>query len=155
MEDKIFLLSAYEFCIYVKDKPFAKMKITKYDDGYNNWWLRSPGSYTSSAAYVRYDGYVSGSGVNVNCDYNAVCPAFQVSKEEFETLPKNNKGFVKYCGAECRVLTEDYNSSVLLFVRHPIAIRKFDKDSNNYKTSEIRRFLLGWYKARRTNNETD
>ena len=40
------------------------------------WWLRSPGSYSDGAAYVRIDGGVHRYGDDVNLDRSGVRPAF-------------------------------------------------------------------------------
>ncbi|MBQ1397048.1 MAG: toll/interleukin-1 receptor domain-containing protein [Clostridia bacterium] len=40
------------------------------------WWLRSPGSLSSSAASVGSDGYVYQDGINVSRNFGAVRPAF-------------------------------------------------------------------------------
>lgn len=45
------------------------------------WWLRSPGYYASSAAYVDYDGSVCDSGSRVSNDCDAVRPAFNLNSE--------------------------------------------------------------------------
>ena len=42
------------------------------------WWLRSPGGFGDNAADVMDDGYVFSFGGNVDSDYTAVRPAFNL-----------------------------------------------------------------------------
>lgn len=91
MEDKIFLLSIDEFDAYVRGKSFLKMKMTKYDTGHQGWWLRSPNHRNDYAVYVIFDVNIISIGGNVDYDDNAVCPAFQVTQEEFGNLKTTKK----------------------------------------------------------------
>ena len=45
------------------------------------WWLRSPGIYQTTAAYVGIDGFVSEDGSYVNNNKYAVRPAMWISLE--------------------------------------------------------------------------
>ncbi len=68
--DRIFLLSIEEAKRYFRDdKDLATGSW---------WWLRSPGSYSGSAAYVRYVGGVNAGGDDVNC-FGGIRPAFTIN----------------------------------------------------------------------------
>ena len=89
--DCVFLLSAKEVVEYfptVMDKGceptvFAKKQGANEGSGTKNckWWLRSPGSITHNAVYVRRDGYVYYSGDFVDIKNNGVRPAIWINLE--------------------------------------------------------------------------
>lgn len=86
-QDKIFLLSIPEVSKYLNyfDRclqvtPYAKKKGAEFSDYYGSavWWLRSPGSYIRSAAYVGFNGSVGMYGELVFKSNIVVRPALWV-----------------------------------------------------------------------------
>ena len=127
MDDKIFLLSKEEYKTYQDVIPTINLW----------WWLRSPGYKSNRATGVDYGGFVRNRGNFVTYGDGAVRPALRVD-EYFEIGQ--------------RIIVADYPwivvDSNLAIAETPIAFRRFDEKSNNYETSEIRQFLLDWYKER-------
>ena len=52
----------------------------------NWWWLRSPGDYSGSAAYVFIDGFVNEDGGRVSIGDGAVRPVLTISNFESSNL---------------------------------------------------------------------
>ncbi len=86
--DKVFCLSILEAQKYFSSDESRKCQATSYaksrgvwnyDSGYCLFWLRSPGDYASSAAYVDLYGDVTDFGCGVCNDSNAVRPALRIS----------------------------------------------------------------------------
>ena len=130
--DEIFLLSADE---YIKYEPNI-LHIRCW------WWLRSPGYYSDYAASVRLDGSIYLNGDNVRCGNDAVRPALRISNLESSNLKVGDR-FVKYDFPWIKI---DDN---LAIAEVPISFHSFDEKSNDYKTSEIRKFLLNWIDERK------
>ncbi|MBP3647455.1 MAG: hypothetical protein J6K55_13645, partial [Clostridia bacterium] len=89
-QDKVFLLSIPEVNKYFTSDNARKCKPTAYakkqgvytnDSGWCWWWLRSPGRYRSSAAYVLSDGGVIEYGYGVFSAGGAVRPALWINLE--------------------------------------------------------------------------
>lgn len=85
--DKVFLLSVKEVLNYFKTDeegicealPFVKSEGAWVgDNGACYWWLRSPGSNASGAAFVSKDGSVCSNSGNVHYADTVVRPAFWV-----------------------------------------------------------------------------
>ena len=82
-QDYIFLLSLEEVCKYFGDGSSTNLlenkgnqdywigdtnntsRLAKYSNNWAGWWLRSPGDFSSSAAYVYNDGFVDVLGIGV------------------------------------------------------------------------------------------
>ena len=122
-DDKIFLLSVDEYKKYADKIPSTPW-----------WWLRSPGCDQNLTYYVYRDGWTDCYGSTVTDDYGCVRPALKhmSTKDKFEWL-----------GATWIRIDEN-----LYIAEMPIAMRRFDAESNDYETSEVRQFLLDWYKER-------
>jgi hypothetical protein len=71
--DKVFLLSIEEARLYFADD---KERIAYYEGEKAWWWLRSPGNYGGSAAYVHSVGSLYTIGYFVDNEYGGVRPAF-------------------------------------------------------------------------------
>ena len=130
--DEIFLLSAEE---YKKYEPNI-LRIRCW------WWLRSPGLDSHSAACVYSGGSVDDLGHNVFLSNGAVRPALRISNLESSNLKVGDR-FVKYDFPWIKI---DDN---LAIAEVPIRFHSFDEKSNDYKTSEIRKFLLNWIDERK------
>lgn len=71
-QDYVFLLSIKEVNRYLKSDTARKCKTTKYSKsaytnfGYTRWWLRTPGGYTTQAAFVDEDGEIKANVVYDN-----------------------------------------------------------------------------------------
>lgn len=72
--DKVWLLSTDE----AEELPTNIRKFPRW------WWLRSPGYYRYSAAYVYIDASVNSSGCNIDNDSGCVRPAMRVRTEDLE-----------------------------------------------------------------------
>lgn len=129
MNDEIFLLSIEEYEKYKNVIP----KINCW------WWLRSPGYSSTNAAYVYRDGSVNDVGGNIRYDGVAVCPAIKfnplLSLKPGDRFIKHDFPWI-YLG-DCLAISEV-----------PIAFRRFDKEGNDYDTSEVRKFLFEWKRSR-------
>lgn len=86
-QDQVFLLSITEVNKYFSSDSARQCKPTDYavangvgenDSGNCWWWLRSPGGYQGSAAYVHRDGDVGEIGYFVDYDLHAVRPALWI-----------------------------------------------------------------------------
>ena len=64
---------------YVADGGEIKSSSMKSAGSEDVWWLRSPGNYSSNAAYVIYGGYVNTHGYNVFHYYTAARPALHLN----------------------------------------------------------------------------
>ena len=93
-KDRVFLLSIVEAEKYFTSDEARRCVPTEYaisngaytDDSYTKggkatcwWWLRSPGCYQSSAAFVDFDGSVGRGGHYVDNDISAVRPAMWIT----------------------------------------------------------------------------
>jgi len=127
-DDELFLLSADEFEYYRK-------LIPEYNDW---WWLRSRGRYNYCAEYV----YDSGYAYCINDLYidedGCVRPALHFDDS---TITIGDR-FIKY---DFPFVCIDRG---LAIAEVPIEPHKFDNNSNDYETSEVRRFLEEWRKSR-------
>ncbi len=73
-QDKVFLLCIdeakelleYDVTDVCQPTEYAKSKGADIEDGYCNWWLRSPGNYQFYAAYITYSGCVDELGSAVD-----------------------------------------------------------------------------------------
>lgn len=134
-EDSIFLLSEEEYKKY-------KDKIPHIDC---HWWLRTPGigsKYVASSAYddhYRHDN-----------DLYAVRPVIKMSAirdclYNGSTYCGAKNGRFLALGATWKIIDEEKG---LAISEMPIMFSRFDAESNNYATSEVRKKLLDWYKER-------
>lgn len=136
-DDPIFLLSVEEY-------ERLKNAIPCMPD---LWWLRS--SYDGSSDDVHdvdNDGYADG-GDDIGSEGIGVRPVINLNKvyyghssyfTDFDGVKK-----VSALGATWVRLTADY-----YIAENPIAFRRFDSESNDYESSEIRQFLLSWFETR-------
>lgn len=94
------------------------------------WWLRSPGYDQFIAVGVSYNGQISKYG-NFVFDRYAVRPAFRISNLESETGDK-----VMVSKTLCTVIDKG-----LVLADYPICRHKFDSESNNWESSELKEFI--------------
>ena len=134
-DDDIFLLSKEEYEYYEDKIPHENCW----------WWLRSPGPNQHDAALVFYDGSVIYGGRSVVRDYCAVRPALKYSNLESQ--------IIQSCLHKDRFLFREFPFRIIdaenkiAIAEVPITFDKFDKESNDYETSYIRRKLLAWFKT--------
>ncbi len=92
--DKIFLLTSYEANTYFTDENDRRASATPYainrgalyneEDNVSSWWLRSPGTSSTTnssnmlAAYVNREGEINTTGIRVEVESLAVRPALWV-----------------------------------------------------------------------------
>lgn len=133
--DPIFLLSKEEYEKYRDRIP----KLGWF------WWLKSSGYGSYNAMYVGSDGYVSDIGVSVGNDNVLVRPALRISN--LKSFNSGGKNKIVFNGVTWVKIDENLYISEL-----PIDFRRFDEESNNYETSEVRKFLLNWFEERQELN---
>ena len=131
MKDELFLLSIEEYKKYKGVIPVIG----------SWWWLRSPGRFSNSAAYVDDDGSVSTYGLNVSLTFG-IRPAFRVQKSEILNLQIGDRKI--YYDFPFVKIDED-----LLIAEVPIAFDKFDDKSNDYEKSYVKGFLEEWKETRK------
>lgn len=128
MIEPIFLLSAEEYEAYKDRIPLIPCV----------WWLGSQGYFDTDSSYVDHEGDIK-FGAVVTSDRYAIRPAIVVRSDEGEIGNHIIKcGFPWIKIAPCMAIAEV-----------PIAWRRFDTTSNDYRTSEIRQYLLDWYNERK------
>lgn len=128
-QDEIFLLSVEEYEKY-------KDVIPKFSCW---WWLRSLGYGRYHAADVGNDGLVNSYGHDVYNSYHCVRPALRLKSSAH---PIGSR-LMKYAFPWIVI------DSKLAIAEVPIATHRFDSESNDYQTSEIRQFLLDWIEIRK------
>lgn len=133
-DDPVFLLSIEEYKKYENNIPIVK----------NWWWLRSPGIYQYCAAGVYGDGSVSYNGSIVHNDDDAVRPALRISNLKSSNLKFVKDDYLIYCGTTWLKIDDG-----LYIIENDIGCHSFDANSNDYESSEIRKFLLDWYEERK------
>ena len=95
------------------------------------WWLHSPGNYSTLATSVYSSGVTNDYGDDVKYDLGRVRPAFKIPNLKSEI---GSKIFVE--NTLCTVIDTDYALSDIAVCQH-----RFDKESNDYETSEIKQFI--------------
>jgi len=83
-DDKIFLLSIEEINEYMGDTAHLNMRNARIAENITTgnvswWWLRSPGNFSITAAYVNGDGVIYGNGRRVDGNYGGVRPALWIN----------------------------------------------------------------------------
>jgi len=139
LEDKIFLLNVDE----VEELPIKYLKCKSW------WWLRSPGYFQYSTAFVFSNGSLNDGGLYVGFEESGVRPAILLDGSE--NIESWNGDIVNYLGVEWVDISKYLGEPILLAV-NPIAYKRFDGKSNIYETSEIRKFLLKWLEEKRKSN---
>ena len=123
----IFLLSTEEYRKYKKLIP----KLHWW------WWLRSPGYFSDLAAYVRGDNIINDLGTNVDISDVAVRPALRISN--FLSSDVDPGDIVEIFDRDWIVLDKN-----LVIAKKLIGQHRFDEKSNDYETSEIKKYLHKW-----------
>ena len=134
IEEEIFLLSEEEYENY-------KDKIPKINFP---WWLRSSSKNSKCAKWV-YDTPFSNIIEDIGIHFKGmVRPALKGTFDSYYGYINGKKiVYTIYCGITWIEIDRD-----LYIAELPIGYKQFDKKSKNYETSEIRKFLLDWYKER-------
>lgn len=107
------------------------------------WWLQSSGYRSDRALFVGTEGIaytVIGSSVDDN--EGSVRPALEISNLPNLTIGETVEVFgllAQYIGNDSALLCE------------PIGYHRFDEESNDYETSEIKSYLDGWFEERKKN----
>ena len=130
-DDPIFLLSREEYERY-------KLKIPHIN---TSWWLRTPGIGSKYVAGVIYTGNVY-DGYRVDNDLCAVLP---VLKYDIGIYCEANPERFFDLGVTWTIIDKEKG---LAIAEMPIMFSRFDAESNDYATSEVRKKLLDWYKER-------
>jgi len=130
--DDIFLLSKEEYRKY-------KSLIPILDDW---WWLRSPGYISYSAAVVNGVGSVRSNGYYVALCSGVARPVLRIPNLKFLDIKPGD--ILIIFGREWVLLDKD-----LVIAKKEIRKHRFDKELNNYETSEIKQYLQNWLKKQR------
>lgn len=130
-QDEIFLLSAEGYEKYKDRIPHINIL----------WCLRSPGRNDNYILYVNSTGMIDYYGYNVNIDNYAIRPALRYSNLKSKIIESKVKD--AFIFNETRWIIIDKEKEIAI-AELPIAFRRFDEKSNNYETSEIRKWLLDW-----------
>lgn len=121
-EDKLFLLSTEEYENYKRVIPECRIA----------WWLRSLGHNDKSVLSVYDSKYDSIYDLGI-CNTNiGIRPALKI-----DTLDYKVGEIIVYKKFPYTVIDKD-----LCIATVPIAFNRFDGESNDYETSEVRKFLL-------------
>lgn len=112
-----------------------------------SWWLRSHGKNPYNADFVHFRGEISDLGKYVQNSYIAVCPALKISNPK----PSNLELYGKYL-----VNNESigiYNEFIGIYIgdnkflyKGRVIYHRFDSESNDYETSDIKQYLNIWLK---------
>lgn len=130
-DDDLFLLSKKEYEHYKNKIP---------PEAYW-WWLRNFGPRKNRAA-IHCSGYPIDVVVSV---FSAVRPALKYSNLESQIIKSTiHKDRFLFHEFPFRIIDAENKIAI---AEVPIAFDKFDKESNDYETSGIRRKLLKWFET--------
>lgn len=104
------------------------------------WWLRSPSPNSEAAACVSYSGAVYGYGYYVYRTNFGVRPAFRINLPDSYLFNAGDKIYVH--GLECTVLNTNADKNEFYVLSDTVITRRrFDKESNDWETSELKAYL--------------
>lgn len=126
-------LSIKEVTLLSKEEYIKNRELISLMRGF--WWLRSPGYYKFDATYVRSDGIFY--DFDVNDDHGGVRPALKIQGRH-DLIPGDKIRIAEYTFT---VLHGD-----LVLCDTCIGTSMFDYESNDFKTSVIRKYLYDWAK---------
>lgn len=130
-DDDLFLLAIKEYEHYKNKIPPENCE----------WWLRNFGPRQNRAVFHCY-GYVVDVVVSV---FIAVRPALKYSNLESQIIKSTiHKDRFLFHEFPFRIIDAENKIAI---AEVPITFDKFDKESNDYETSYIRRKLLAWFKT--------
>ena len=104
------------------------------------WWLSSPGNNSNYAAFVRFSATVNALGFNVTYDTGEVRPALTISNSPELEIGETVKVFgliAQYIGGDKVLLCE------------PILYSRFDAESHDFETSEVKQKIDNWFNEMR------
>lgn len=127
-DDVLFLLSSEEYKRY-KNK-IRHIKVY--------WWLRD--KYTNTSACVCNVGYVGLSDFYGACGTNGVRPCLRYDKISSIIDSKEENCFM-WNETKWRIIDKENHIAIS---EVPIWFMEFDNQSNDYETSNIRKFLKEW-----------
>lgn len=113
----------------------------------DSWWLRSPGTFCG-AVEVDENGNVNYFGLKVDYNRGGVRPALKIKNLDLLNLEIGET--VKVFGLLAQCIGDN---SVLLC--ESITNHRFDSKSNDYETSEVKRFIEEWLKERRPEKKVE
>ena len=132
---EITLLSAEEYVKYRAIIPLI--------DGW--WWLRSPAAVKGFATGVNSVGDIDGLGFYVSYNRTAVRPTLKLDLEFSDSLfwynPKKLFGAKIEYGNYRWIVLDANLGELYVLCDSPIAERRFDPESNNWATSELKQWL--------------
>ena len=132
-DDKIFLMSIDEYKFYKNRIPTLK----------TYWWLRSPGSDQYNAALVNFDGFVLYDGLYVYGVDNCIRPVIKLLRDsEYSSVDIGSKiTFHNH-----RFIIIDFDDDYIYAISiSGLWYAHYDKDSNDYEDSYIRKWLNTWF----------
>lgn len=119
---------------------------------YNDWWLKTPGSYSCHAAFVNCRGFID---YDISCDDFMVRPALVISNLDAFNL-KIGDTFV-FGRAEFEIIS---NSKALCSTYIGFSAFRDDwraDDANDYEKSDIKKYIDDWFEKskKELNNEKE
>ena len=132
-DDKIFLMSIDEYKFYKNRIPTLK----------TYWWLRSPGLYQLRAAGVFNGGSVCYDGYYVDYDDCCIRPVIKLLRDsEYSSVDIGSKiTFHSH-----RFIIIDFDDYYIYAISiSGLWYAHYDKDSNDYEDSYIRKWLNAWF----------
>lgn len=104
------------------------------------WWLRSPGFKSFLAAIVYGDGTIDHS-TYVNISYIHVRPALRINVPYSSVFQPKDKIFLLDC---CWTVLDVTGNQIYILADDTIGQRRFDSESNDWKSSEMKAWLENW-----------
>ena len=132
-DDKIFLMNIDEYKFYKNRIPSLK----------TYWWLRSPGYYQNYAANVYGDGSVNYLGDFVYFGPYCIRPVIKLLRDlEYSSVDIGSKiTFHSH-----RFIIIDFDDDYIYAISiSGLWYAHYDKDSNDYEDSYIRKWLNTWF----------
>lgn len=114
---------------------------------YGWWWLRSPGNYSDSAAYVNYGDRVDAIGCYVSSPYGVVRPALKISNFKSLDLQSEDR-IIGFAGHTWTVIPGN-----MVLCDTGVGTHCFRKDwqapdANDYEKSDVKKWLEDWAKEK-------
>ena len=128
--EKVTLLSAEEYVLNETIIPRI----------HNWWWLRSPGNFQDTAAYIDYDGSINHNGVSDNS--GCARPALKIKNPEAANLLPGDK--IEAAGYIWTMLNDELALCDYYVGRLSFRDDLQAEDANMYEASDVKKWLEKW-----------
>lgn len=139
---EITLLSVEEYRCYKSLIPYIE----------EDWWLRSPGSYSYYATSIDSHGAVYEGGSYVDYAFIGVRPVLNISISNSSEFFKGDS--IEIFNKTWTVL-DVKEDQIYILADKIIAQRRFDKESNDWEKSELKTWLEEWLKEQQKEYDKD